>query len=156
MSQCEDSRPTDALWLQLCAAADLDPLRRLDARQAVLDHPQAQDCTLYRPDEDDYEAEEEELGDACILFVGAFEPPADWEAAQREDYFDDCDPQLFFNAFVECSAAIGTPAFFIAEIGDHVASITADGQVLMHFVHDCSETEQGRLCVLLRDDQPLF
>ena len=156
MSPQEDSNPHDPLWLQMCASADLDPLRRLQARQAVLRHPQAQDCTLYRPDEDDYEAEEEELGDARVLFVGAFEPPSDWDEAERLAYFDDCDPALFFSAYVECAAAVGTAAFFMAEIGDHVASMTADGQVQMHFVHDCSESEQGLLCVLLRDDQPLF
>jgi hypothetical protein len=44
----------------------------------------------------------------------------------------------------------------MAESGDHVASITADGQVVMHFIHDWREDEQGRLCVLVRDDQPLF
>jgi hypothetical protein len=156
MAPREDSHPLAPQWLQLCAAADLDPRRRLESRLAVLQHPQAQDCTLYRPDEDDYEAEEEELGDARVLFVGVFQAPADWEETQREAYFDDCDPALFFSAYVECAASVGTSAFFTAEIGDHVASMTADGQVLMHFVHDFSDSEQGRLCVLLRDDQPLF
>jgi hypothetical protein len=37
-----------------------------------------------------------------------------------------------------------------------VAAVAADGQVQMYFVHDWQEDEQGRLCVLLRDDQPLF
>ena len=40
------------------------------------DHPDALDCTLYRPDENDPDAEELELGDGHVLFEGAFEAPA--------------------------------------------------------------------------------
>lgn len=156
MSLSDEHNPADPQWLQICDAAGLDPRERLQARLTILQHPQAQDCTLYRPDEDDFEAEEEELGDARVLFAGAFQAPASWDAALREAYFDDCDPALFSNAYIECVAAVGSAAFFMAESGDHVASITADGQVVMHFIHDWREDEQGRLCVLVRDDQPLF
>lgn len=156
MPAVEDTCPNDPLWLQICAAATLDPQRRLDARLAILVHPQALDCTLYRPDPDDLEAEEAELGDARILLLGTFQAPSSWDEAQCEAYFDDCDPALFMNAYVECEAAIGSSAFFTAEQGDHLASMTSDGRVEMYFVHECRESQQGRLCVLIRDDQPLF
>jgi hypothetical protein len=156
MSLTDETDSSAPQWLELCAVAGVDPHKRLQARLAVLSHPQALDCTLYRPDEDDLEAEEEELGDARICFTGAFQAPADWDAAQCEEYFDDCDPALFVNAYIECTAAAGSANFFMAGIGDHVAGITADGQVQMHFVHDYSDADEGRLYVLIRDDQPLF
>ena len=156
MSLTDETDSSAPHWLELCAAVGVDPHKRLQARLATLNHPQALDCTLYRPDEDDFEAEEEEQGDARIRFMDAFQAPADWDAKQREEFFDDCDPVLFINAYIECAAAVSSAAFFMAEIGDHVAGVTADGQVVMHFVHDYSDADEGRLYVLIRDDQPLF
>ncbi|MBF7730033.1 hypothetical protein [Pseudomonas sp. N040] len=126
------------------------------ARRAILEDPQALDCTLYRADEEDADAEEEDLGDARIRFAGAFRAPAAWGAAACAEYFGDDDPGLFSCAYIECVAAVSTAAFFTAEVGDYVAVMTAAGQVEMFFVHDCSEDEAGRLCVLIRDDEPLF
>ena len=126
-------------WLQLCAAAGVDPQQRMQARLTILRHPQAVDCTLYRPDDEDLESEETELGDARVLFSGPFQ-----------------DPALFFSACIECEGVVGSRAFFLPEIGDHVACMTAQGQVVMYFVDDCSEDERGRNCVLIRDDEPLL
>lgn len=143
-------------WVQLCAAGELDPERRMAARQAVLGHAQAQDCTVYRADEGDEDAEEEDLGDARILFLGPFQAPASWSESERSAFFEELDPQLFVTALIECEASAQSAAFFLADIGDYVACMTADGQVEMFFVHDCHEDDQGRLCVLVRDDEPEF
>lgn len=145
----------DKIWQQMCAAAGIDPQQRLVARQAILGDAQALDCTLYRPDENDPDAEEEDLGDARILFTGAFQAPAEWDAEAREEFFGDDDPALFETALIECEAAPGSAAFFLAEIGDYVAVSPGLGEVVMYYVHDCEEDERGRRCVLIRDDQPL-
>ena len=132
----------------------LDPQLAL-ARQAVLDHPQSQDCTLYRPDENDPDAEERDLGDAKVLFAGTFQPPADWDAAQRDEFYGDSAPELFMNAVLECEAKPGSAAYFTAEIGDYVATMPGLGEVVMFYVHDRVNDENGRRYVLQRDDESL-
>ncbi len=156
MQRGNDDNPADPAWVRLCAAGELDPGQRLAARRAILANALALDATLYRSAEDDPEAEEEELGDARILLTGPFRAPAGWGPVEHAEYFAGNDPELFFSAFIECVAASSSPGFFTADVGDYVAAVAGDGQVQMYFVHDWQEDEQGRLCVLLRDDQPLF
>ncbi len=124
-------------------------------RQAVLEHPEALDCNLYRPHERDPEAEELDLGDARVLFGGPFEPPADWDAQARADYFGDDDPALFFEARIQCLAPPGARGHFSAEVGDYLAAMPRLGEVVMYYLHDCLEDDGDRRYVLLRDDQPL-
>ena len=124
-------------------------------RQQTLTHPDAQDCSLYRPDERDPDAEELDLGDAKILFTGAFEPPQEWDARQREDYFDEEDPQRFVTARIECLAEPGSAAFFSAASGDYLAVQPSPGEVVMYYVYDQQDDEQGRHYVLIRDDEEL-
>ena len=112
------------------------------------DHPDALDCTLYRPDENDPDAEELELGDARILIEGAFEAPAEWDAVEREEYFDDSDPALFFNARIECEAKADSGEYFVAEPGDYVA-VVRGLKVEMYYVYDRADASY----VLIRDDQ---
>ncbi len=145
----------DKVWVQMCEADGLDPLQRLAARREILGNPQALDCTLYRADEDDPDAEEEDLGDARILFRGAFQPPAEWDAEACAAYFDEYDPALFFHAFIECEAEPAARGFFTPDVGDYVAVMLAEGGVAMYYVHDWHEDDQGRLCVLIRDDEEL-
>ena len=102
-------------------------------RQHVLDAADALDCTVYRPDEDDLDAEEEDLGDAKVLLTGPFEPPQEWDAAEREDYFDGTDPALFVTALIACEAKPGSKAFFAPQAGDLLAAMNA-GKVEMYFV----------------------
>ncbi|GAB3380557.1 hypothetical protein GCM10027514_19820 [Azotobacter armeniacus] len=147
----KQSDQTDAVWTQMCQAAGLGP-----ARLAILQSAEAQDCTVYRPDERDPEAEEEDLGDAKILFTGPFQAPEEWDEQMRADYFDETDPTLFVTAFVECEAAPASRGFFAAEPGDYLAATLETGEVVMFYVYDCSEDEQGRRCVLVRDDEALF
>ncbi|HBX57594.1 hypothetical protein [Pseudomonas sp. UBA2684] len=133
----------------------IDQPKRLAARLAILQHPDAQDCTVYRSDDDDPEAEEEDLGDAKILFTGVFAAPADWDEHERSEFFGDSAPELFINAYIECEAKPATAGFFVPEIGDYVATMPGLGEVVMFYVHDCNEDEHGRLCTLIRDDELL-
>ncbi len=121
-------------------------------RQHVLDAADALDCTVYRPDEDDLDAEEEDLGDAKILFTGPFEPPQEWDAAEREDYFDGTDPALFVTALIACEAKPGSKAFFTPQAGDLLAAMNA-GKVEMYFVCERLDDENGSSYVLIRDDE---
>ena len=75
-------------------------------RQEILNHPDALDCTVYRPDEQDRDAEEQDLGDGKVLITGAFEPPQDWDAHQREDYYGEEDPTHF--GISSCPRAVTT------------------------------------------------
>lgn len=122
-------------------------------RQRVLDAAESQDCTVYRPDEDDSDAEEQDMGDAKVLFTGPFEPPQEWDAAERDDYFDGSDPALFFTALVACEAKPGSKAFFIPQAGDYLAIMSAGGKVDMYFVCERINDEQGPSFVLIRDEE---
>src|SRR3546814_2838482 len=53
------------------------------SRAAILENPEALECTLYRPDEYDEEAEEQDLGDARIVISGPFEAPAEWDRSEE-------------------------------------------------------------------------
>ncbi|OLU26983.1 hypothetical protein [Pseudomonas sp. PA27(2017)] len=121
-------------------------------RQHVLDAADALDCTVYRPDEDDLDAEEEDLGDAKVLFTGPFEPPQEWDAAEREDYFDGTDPALFVTALIACEAKPGSKAFFTPQAGDLLAAMNA-GKVEMYFICERLDDENGSSYVLIRDDE---
>ncbi|UTW08560.1 hypothetical protein [Pseudomonas benzenivorans] len=132
-----------------------DSQQHLAARLAILDHPDAQDCTVYRPDEQDPDAEELDLGDAKIVFTGVFQPPADWDAEQRSEFYGDSAPELFMTAALECEAKPLSAVYFTAEIGDYVATMPGLGEVVMFYVHDCLDGENGRTYVLQRDDESL-
>ena len=121
-------------------------------RQRVLHATESLDCTVYRPDEDDLDAEEQDLGDAKVLFTGPFEPPQEWDAAERDDYFDGIDPALFFTALIASEAKPGSKAFFMPQSGDLLAAMNA-GKVEMYFVCERLDDEQGSSFVLIRDEE---
>jgi len=135
----------------------MDTEQQLAARLALLQNPQAQDCTVYRADEKDQDpdAEEVDLGDAKVLFCGPFEAPADWDAAEREDYFGDSAPELFVNARIECEAQPGSKSHFTVDIGDYVAAQPSLGEVVMYYVHDYLDDDTGCTYVLHRDEEVL-
>ena len=133
----------------------MDTEQQLAARLAILENPEAQDCTVYRADDQAPEAEEVDLGDAKVLFCGPFEAPADWDAAEREDYFGDSAPELFVNARIECEAKPGSKGHFTVDIGDYVAAQPGLGEVVMFYVHDYLEDDTGCTYVLLRDEEVL-
>lgn len=144
----------DEVWVQMCEADGLDPARRLAARQAILASEQALDCTVYRPDADDPDADEEDLGDARVLFSGPFEAPAGWSEEECEEYFDGADPAQFVCALIECEAAPASKGYFVADVGDYVAVMEV-GAVQMYYVHDYLEDHDGRSCVLIREETEL-
>ena len=145
----------DPHWQQHCEAAALDPERRLAARLAVLQNSNSLEATLYRPDHEDPDAEENDRGEACVELRGVFEPPQDWDAAEREEYYDGEDPQTFFSARVECQARPGSTDFFQPEPGDLLAVTEADGRVLMYYLYESFEDDDGWQCVLIREDEVL-
>lgn len=147
---------SDPSWLARCQAAALDPQARFAARQAVLDDATALDATLYRADEEDEDAEEEDLGDARVLIEGPFVIPADWSEADREAYFDGSDPALFVQARIECLAPASSRQHFTPEPGDQVALTRPDGLVEMYFLYEAFEDDHGHHCVLIRDEDALF
>lgn len=147
----------DSLWAQMCEAAGLDPERRMQARRAVLESAEARDCTLYRPvDDADPDAEEEDLGDARILFQGPFQVPGHWSEAELDEFFGDEDPEQFVAALIECSAEPSTSQYFTAEPGDYVAVVNERGQIHMYYLYSSHEQDDGLHCVLIHDDEALL
>ncbi|GIZ13982.1 hypothetical protein [Pseudomonas sp. NCCP-436] len=125
------------------------------SRQETLAHPDVLDCTIYRPDEHDPDVEEQDLGDARILITGSFEPPVEWDARQREDYFGEEDPTHFVMARIESLGEPGKPDFFQVDNGDYVAVQVSLSEVVMYYVYDHEDDEHGRHYVLIRDDEEL-
>lgn len=121
------------------------------ARTAVLDHPDALDCTLYRPDERTPE-EETDLGDARIVFTGPFQAPAEWDAQEREEYFDGSPEEDFFTARIECEAEPASGAHFTALPGDHAAVVGTDHKIAMYYVYDRLADQPGAY-VLIREPE---
>lgn len=143
----------EVVWNQHCETYGLDPEARAASRLAILNSDDAQNCSVYRPDENDPDAEEADMGDAVVVLTGPFEPPAEWDAAEREDYYADIDPALFHTGYIECEAEPGDAGFFIVEPGDYVAVLVGKGKVVMYYVYDCVEDDAGCDCVLIRDDE---
>ena len=155
MQAHQQEHSSDPVWVQICEAGELDPVQRLASRLAILQHAEAQDCTLYRPDELDADAEEEDLGDAKVLFLGPFQVPAEWDEDERAEFFGEDAPECFFSALIECEATPASAEYFTAESGDYLACMQADGRVQMFYLYDYFEDESGRKCVLIREDEEL-
>lgn len=146
---------TDPAWLDLCASQGVDPQQRLAARLALLDNPAALDACLYRPDEQDPDAEELDLGDARVLVTGSFLAPDDWDATTRDDYFDGEDPADFHTALIEVCARPGSRAYFQPQPGDYLAVSMADSRIQMYYLYECLEQDDGLHVVLIREDDAL-
>lgn len=153
MQANQQEQSSDEVWVQICEAAELDPVARLKSRLAILQHPDAQECSFYRPDEFDPDAEEEDLGDAKVLFLGPFQVPADWDADERAEFFGEDDPECFVSAYIECEAKPAAKQYFTAEPGDYLGCMQADGRVQMFYLYDYLEDDNGRKCVLIREDE---
>ncbi|TWI52589.1 hypothetical protein IQ22_03359 [Pseudomonas duriflava] len=125
--------------------------KRLEARQAVLHDPNVLDCTVYRPDEIDPDAEPIDLGDGKILFTGVFRTPEEWDEEVRNDFYGDIDPELFMTAHLECEAEPRTANFFMPESGDLVAVMPGAGVVEMFYVYDYNEDDNGRTYILIKE-----
>lgn len=142
----------DLAWQDLCSAEGFDPAERLQARLAVLNDPQALTATVYRAEDDDPDAEEQDLGEAKVLFQGPFSLPAHWTTLEKDEYLDGAELKDFYLALIECEAKPSAKDFFVADIGDYLAVVDeTTGQIRMYFVHDYEEDNQGRRCVLIED-----
>jgi len=126
--------------------AALDP----KVQAAIVQDPQALDCTLYRPDERNPD-EELDLGDARVVITGPFQAPAEWDARDREEYFDGSAEEAFVVAEIACVASNDSGRAFRAEPGDYAAVMETPAQVAMFFVYDCLDHAAGRY-VLIRDE----
>lgn len=122
------------------------------SRTAILENPDALECTLYRADEYDTEAEEQDLGDARMLVLGPFQAPAEWDAKDREDYFDGTPPEAFITARIACEAAPDSGASFTPVPGDYAAVTETPGKISMFYVWDCLNDAEGEY-VLIREEE---
>ena len=116
-------------------------------REALLSHPDTLECTLYRANEENPEAEELDLGDGHIRLLGAFQAPPEWDALACEEYFADMPAEAFVTAQIDSAANL--------ELGDYVAVVSASGQVSMYYVYDWLTTSTEPLYVLIQDDEEL-
>lgn len=142
-------------WQEMCVSDGLDPVKRMQSREMILNHANALECTVYRSDENDPDLEELDLGDARIVFTGAFIPPIEWNDEACAAFFEDNDPDLFCTALIECEAPVASKNFFTPDVGDYVAVVDKKGSVTMYFLYDWNEDDSGRSCVLIKDDSEI-
>nr|MBF0685696.1 hypothetical protein [Pseudomonas sp.] len=122
------------------------------SRAAILENPEALECTLYRADEYDADAEEQDLGDGRLVILGPFQAPAEWDAKDREDYFDGTPTEAFVTAQIASEAAPESGAAFTAVPGDYAAVTEAPGKISMFYVWDCLNDTEGKY-VLIREEE---
>ena len=143
--------PQDSLWdAARIPLRDITMSTELD-RAALLAHPEALDCVVFRPGPSDAD-EEQELGDGRVLLAGPFEAPTDWDADEREAYFGDGDEAHFIKAYVEPEAEAGHSTHFTVTPGDYLGVTGKDGHITMYFVHD-QLAETNALFVLEQMDE---
>lgn len=126
------------------------PAASPEQRRFILSAPQAMDCSLYRADEEDSDAEEQDLGDAKLLLLGPFQPQEDWSATQLEEFFDGSPAQAFFNGQIACLAEPGSKGFFEPQAGDYLACTSELGAVQMYYIY---QQQDDGLYVLIREDE---
>lgn len=142
----------DPAWQVHCEALRIDPATRWQARLQLLADPACLNASVYRPDEDDEDAEEFDLGDAWLVIDGPFQAPADWDAVMRDDYFDGADPADFFAARFEPGATPGQRGHFQARPGDLLAVTEASGRIQMYYLYEVEEAEDSTRLVLIREE----
>jgi hypothetical protein len=120
-------------------------------RVDILAHPQALDCTIYRANAHDEEGEEQDLGDARVVITGTFEPPAEWDAKERADYYDGMPPEAFVTAVFACEADVDSKGFFTVEADDYAAVTEPDGSVAMFYI--CEQLDDGSYVLLREEDE---
>lgn len=121
------------------------------SRDELLAHPNALDCTIYRAHPTDPDGEEQDMGDARVVITGAFVAPAEWDAKERDDYFDGIPEEAFFTALFSSEAAPESSAHFTVEADDYAAVTQADGSIAMYYV--CERTEDGSYILLREEDE---
>lgn len=121
------------------------------SRDDILAHSDALSCTIYRAHATDPDGEEQDMGDARIVITGAFEPPVEWDAKERADYFDGMPEDAFFTAQFTSEAGADSSDHFTVEADDYAAVTDKDGSVAMYYV--CERTEDGSYVLLREEDE---
>lgn len=126
------------------------PANQQPSRESILAHPNALDCTIYRAHETDPEGEEQDMGDARVVITGQFEPPQEWDAKERADYFDGMPEDAFFTAIFASEAGSDSKGYFSVEADDYAAVTMADGSIAMFYV--CERLDDGTYVLLREED----
>ncbi|MCQ4242342.1 hypothetical protein [Stutzerimonas stutzeri] len=121
------------------------------SRDTILAHPDALNCTIYRAHATDPDGEEQDMGDARIVITGTFEPPIEWDAKERADYFDGMPPEAFFTALFASEAEADSKGYFTVEADDYAAVTDKDGNVAMYYV--CERGEDDTYVLLREEDE---
>ena len=121
------------------------------SRDAILNQPDALECTLDRAHPTDPDGEEQDLGDARVVFTGRFEAPAEWDAKQRDDYFDGMPEDAFFTACFASEAGSDSRGHFTVEADDYAAVTQPDGSVAMYYV--CERNDDDSYVLLREEDE---
>lgn len=126
------------------------PATQHPSRDSILSDPNALNCTIYRAHETDPDGEELDLGDARVIITGAFEPPVEWDAKERAEYFDGMPEDAFFTAVFASEAGSDSKSFFTVEADDYAAVTEQDGTVSMFYV--CERLDDGTYVLLREED----
>lgn len=120
------------------------------SRDSILADPNALDCTIYRAHESDPDGEEQDMGDARVIITGNFEPPAEWDAKERADYFDGMPEDAFFTAVFASEAGADSKGYFTVEADDYAAVTERDGTIGMFYV--CERLPDDTYVLLREED----
>ena len=126
--------------------ADIQP-----TRDSILADPDALSCTIYRAPETDPDGEERDMGDARVIITGQFEPPQDWDAKARADYFDGMPEDAFFTAVFASEHGSDSKGYFTVEADDYAAVAEQDGTISMFYV--CERLDDGTFVLLREEDE---
>ena len=105
------------------------PATQTPSRDSILADPEALNCTIYRAHETDPDGEERDMGDARVIITGQFEPPQEWDAKARADYFDGMPEEAFFTAVFASEHGSDSKGFFTVEADDYAAVTEQDGTI---------------------------
>ncbi|AHL76462.1 hypothetical protein CH92_15720 [Stutzerimonas stutzeri] len=126
------------------------PANNHPPRDSILANPDALSCTIYRAHETDPDGEEQDMGDARVIITGQFEPPQEWDAKARADYFDGMPEDAFLTAVFASEADADSKGFFNVEADDYAAVTERDGTVSMFYV--CERLDDGTYVLLREED----
>ena len=125
------------------------PATQTPSRDSILADPEALNCTIYRAHETDPDGEERDMGDARVIITGQFEPPREWDAKARADYFDGMPEDAFFTAVFASEHGSDSKGFFTVEADDYAAVTEQDGSISMFYVGERLDDDSY---VLLREE----
>ena len=120
------------------------------SRDSILADPDALNCTIYRAHETDPDGEERDMGDARVIITGQFEPPQEWDAKARADYFDGMPEDAFFTAVFASEPGSDSTGFFTVEADDYAAVTEQDGSISMFYV--CERLDDDSYVLLREED----